>query len=364
MKKIIAALLAASFLILGCSCSSNPLKEDAKYAMDNKDKLVDRALEYVDYIGTNLTDRNSSSSDGDHDKAVDFIISELKKAGYEDSQINDDVIKGNIRNIVLTVEGKDHSKELIVGAHYDGDGVGDNGSGLALLLATAVDLEGTELPYDVKYVFFDGEEEGMLGSSEFARGLSKEECAKVIYMVNIDSIAFGDYCCVYGGETKGNGEVEGTWAYELTCEKAKALGFEVYGPDDLDGYYKEHHTGPEIKTGAIYTSPWTKKNPAPAEFFRAFSPSTIPASDHVPFLDQGIDYVYFEATNWFAGKGVYAYSGYYETYDMSLGEDGMFMNTSHDTLDNLNGLFPGRMREHFEVYCPLLELIILNPLNE
>lgn len=379
MKRIISSLLVASVLMLGTSCTAEKGAEKESNNQENNAKLEvevlkelnndcsDLALEYLNYIGTNLVDRSFADDDSQHDDTVEYIISELKAAGYDDSQIVSE--KNNeypeVHNVVVNLPGKNHDKKLVVGAHYDGDGVGDNGSGLALLLATAVNLCNETPAYDVQFVFFDAEEEGFLGASDFVSKMTPDERDDIIYMVNIDSIAFGDYCCVYGGYSDvETGEVSRTDAYEIACLKAKNLGMEVYGPSELDGYYKEHGEGPEIKKQAIYTNPWTYENPAPIGDFGTYSPSTIPASDHVPFDVFGIPYMYFEATNWFAGSGMYAYTGYFETYDDSIGEGGMFMNTKYDTLENLNKYFPDRAKEHFEVYSPLLTSVVMDPLNE
>ena len=174
MKRIISSLLVASVLMLGTSCTadkdakkeSNDQENNAKLEVEVLKELnndcSDLALEYLNYIGTNLVDRSFADDDSQHDDTVEYIISELKAAGYDDSQIVSE--KNNkypeVQNVVVDLPGKNHDKKLVVGAHYDGDGVGDNGSGLALLLATAVNLCNETPAYDVQFVFFDAEEEG------------------------------------------------------------------------------------------------------------------------------------------------------------------------------------------------------------
>ena len=342
----------------------------------------DRAMTYLERIGTDFKNRDLESGDTNnaHDAARDWIISELKSAGYSDEQITlesfdvDDSnnVEGN--NIILTVEGEDPSKQIIAGAHYDGDGVGDNGSGTALLLANAVGLQNVKPHYTVKYIFFDGEEEGCLGSLYNTEQMTEEEIDNTIYMVNLDALAFGDYCNIYGGAfgdasmaiAVDNDNLErpkATEAYGFAADTAENLGFNVMRTEDLDGYYAKHGTGPAIKDGTLYTNPWAPENPAPANN-TAMSPATIPASDHIGYMGLGIEYIYFEATNWFAGNdedgedGI-SFTGYIETYDDSLGEDGMFMNTEYDTLENLNEYFPGRAQKHFQMYSPLLSALLL-----
>ena len=337
--------------------------------------FTDKAMEYMNYIGENLQDRGRENGDkNQHDATIEWIKSELKAAGYTDDQVVDQVKDEGgfpLNNIVVTVPGEDDSKQIIVGAHFDGDGVGDNGSGTALLLATATGLQGKKPHYTTKYVFFDGEEEGMLGSSMNVMEMSDDEVKNTIYMINMDAIAFGDYANIYGGLNTGYDKYlmdensdkipPMTDAYYFAAKISKELGFEVMGPDELDGYFAEHETGPEINDKTFYTNPWTAKNPAPLNDW-GYSPATIPASDHVPYMMSGIQYIYFEATNWFAASSksdTLSYTGYLETYDETLGEDGMFMNTKYDTLENLNELFPGRAEAHMHLYSPLLSALIL-----
>lgn len=71
-------------------------------------------------------------------------------------------------NIVVTKQGKT-DQQIIVGAHYDGTGTGDNGSGIALALTTAQKLFAVETEYTVVFVFFTAEEIGLYGSEAYAQ---------------------------------------------------------------------------------------------------------------------------------------------------------------------------------------------------
>lgn len=373
LKKRMALVFVITLCISTCfGCGNVEKVETLKPQGGNIESL---AVSYTEYIAKKFPDRDSTNENSNHNGAKAFIIAELKADGYKKNQIECQDFKYNEysgSNIVLTVEGQDSSKQVIVGGHYDGDGIGDNGSAIALMLATAKNLKDKKPLYTVKYVFFDCEEIGCLGSTYYAESLSEEEAKNTVYMVNIDSILFGDYCNVYGGDTNHKtGEVTETSAYELACKKAAYLGMDVWGTKELDGYFAEHKTGPDIKENTIYTNPWTKENPAPnsdllEEDLIAYAPSTIPYSDHVGFVERGIPYIYFEATNWFAAgnEEEIAYTGYVETYDSSIGEGGMFMNTEYDTIENLKKYFPGRMEAHYSVYGQLLSSLILNPESE
>ena len=208
-------------------------------------------------------------------------------------------------NIVATKKGKT-DKQIIVGMHYDGDGTGDNGSGISLGLITAMNLFKVETEYTIKFVFFDAEEVGLKGSTAYANAMSEEEVANTAYMINMDSLVCGDYCYLYGGvQDDENQTVTDTEAYDNAMAVAETLGLE------------------------FKSNPWTYSNPAPGyEAPDYAAPSTGDWSDHVGFKNVGIKYLYLEATNWDI-PGPYAeYDGYGETYLI-----GMLMNTENDYLD-------------------------------
>jgi hypothetical protein len=178
----------------------------------------------------------------------------------------------------------------------------------------------------------------------------------------MDSLAFGDYCNIYGGEVGILGNIIRTSGYEAAMARAGELGFQTYTTEDLDGYYAAHQAGPVPVENALYTNPWTKKNPS-LENFDYPSPTTGGWSDQTPFSDLGIPYIYFEATNWYAAGdgGEWAYTGYFDTAETDIGQYGMFMNTEYDNLENLETYFPDRAQAHFALYGPLMASLVLHP---
>ncbi|MBR2320499.1 MAG: M28 family peptidase [Clostridia bacterium] len=233
-------------------------------------------------------------------------------------------------NIVVTKQGKS-DEQIIVGMHYDGDGTGDNGSGISLGLITAMKLFNVETEYTIKFVFFDAEEYGLYGSTACANAMSEEEIAKTKYMINMDSLVCGDYCYLYGGVQDDDAQaVTETEAFDNAMAVAETLGLE------------------------FKNNPWTWENPAPGYDAPDYAaPSTGDWSDHVGFKNVGIKYVYFEATNWDI-PGPYAeYDGYGETYLI-----GMLMNTPNDYLDYIEKYFPGRILEHLTQFSTLLNALV------
>ena len=342
--------------------------------------FTDKAMEYLTWIGNSFPDRDEN--DVMRDAFADWLVAELKSCGYADSQIEEqpfegenlftgDVVQG--RNIIVTIPGQ-RDGQIIVGAHYDGNGIGDNGSGTALLLATAVGMAESSPQFTLRFIFFDREEAGMVGSGYYAGQMSESDINSTLYMINLDALLFGDFCNIYGGiygedyispffafdEDEPLPEPEQLDGYNFATETAEILGFKVYRTDDLDGVFEENGKGMEVEENAFFTNPWTNANPAPMNM-NAPSPATFGASDHGSFAERGIPYIYFEATNWWAkGSDDYsAYTGYVETYDASLGDGGQFMNRDCDTLENLNALFPGRAEQHYRMYSPLLSALLL-----
>lgn len=361
MKKWIVFGLIFLFIVLTCvylKLLSKTNLSKINYSSDINYDFSETAMNYLNIIGTRYEKRDSGTNG--HDECAKWIVSELVNAGYNKNDIilqdfEIDLLKA--RNIILHIGGTDNTKKIIVGAHYDGTGVGDNGSGVALLLANICGIKDIKPDVNITCIFFDAEEEMYLGSKYYTYNMTEDEIKNTLFMINIDSIAFGDYCNIYGGITKDE-KVELTDGYELAMNRCEELGYKVYRTTDLDGYYAKNGKGPRLEENAVYTNPWTKKNPSPNGYKGFISPAIGDWSDHKPFMDKDIPYIYFEATNWFAGD----YSGYYETNNIKLGENGTYMNTKYDTLKNLNKDFPERALSHFKLYSPILSSLMIHSL--
>ena len=103
-------------------------------------------------------------------------------------------VDGTGGNIIVTKKSSnDTTKNLIISAHYDSaeDSVGanDNGSGVAAVLEMARILKDTEIPYNIKFILFSGEEKYMLGSRWYVGNLTEDERKQIIGVINIDTIA-------------------------------------------------------------------------------------------------------------------------------------------------------------------------------
>ena len=352
-------------------------EEDLRFALSLSEAMAFDAHAQMCKIAEHFPDRDSRRRGNDHAACRDWLAWQLRELAptaefTEQPFVSKDVAANentDMANLILTLPGADASKQIIIGAHYDGTGIGDNASGVALSLAILRALSGRTPAVTLRFVFFDDEEYGEYGSYAYTEAMTKEERDATLFYINIDSVAFGDYCHLYGGvSSQADGSVTQTEAYDLAMQRAKALGFSVYDTAYLDGYFERAGAAPPTDDMGFFTNPWTREHPMPSvdtvyEDLAVFSPATVPYSDHHPFAELGIPYLYLEATNWFA-KGTnpkLAYTGYYETADVTLGEGGMFMNTEYDTEEVLEQLFPGRAQAHFKLYAPLLLSLLLQP---
>ena len=179
----------------------------------------------------------------DHEKAADFIISNLEKLGiqpvpgHEYRQaftLSRGPLSGRTtHNIVAMIEGSDpvlKNEYVVLGAHLDHagtmtlgytcsfgagndpicNGADDNGSGTIAVLNTAKALAAVrgQLKRSVVIMWFSGEEEGLLGSKYWVSD-PWIPLQKTVYMVNVDMVGYmesnGKKLLALGGGTSEAG---------------------------------------------------------------------------------------------------------------------------------------------------------------
>jgi hypothetical protein len=297
-----------------------------------------QAYAYLQYIDQHFPDRDCE--DGrDTLKAQEWIVAELTSAGYSSDQIavedfdfeNEDGDVSAAQNIVVTLPGQT-DRQIIVGAHYDGTGAGDNGSGTALLMETACDLiREPALTHTVVFIFFSAEENDGDGSAAYADAMTDEKIANTEYMINMDSIICGDYCYLYGG----------------------VADFKRETVTQLDAFDKVYAISERLGL-SLHLIPWTFDNPAPGFDTPDYpSPSVGDWSDHISFAERGIEYVYIEASNWEIPGPDKQYDG-----DSETAEAGRIMHTDRDNLTDIESLFPGRALYHLQVFSLLIHTVL------
>ena len=114
----------------------------------------------------------------------------------------------NLKNIICSskqglVSSPPYNKTIIIGAHYDSraenlnntnsraPGADDNASGVSALLELVRILSPLNLKYNLEFVLFSGEEQGLWGSSSYAKYIDKNNRTKTIDLyINFDMLGY------------------------------------------------------------------------------------------------------------------------------------------------------------------------------
>ncbi|WP_051415402.1 M20/M25/M40 family metallo-hydrolase [Nocardiopsis sp. CNT312] len=117
-------------------------------------------------------------------------------------------------NVIAETEGGSGDNVVVAGGHLDsveeGAGANDNGSGVAFLLESAIQLARQGEPNNkVRFAFWGTEESGLVGSTEYVEGLSAEQVDDIALYLNFDMIGSHNYArfVLDGGmELPGSGQ--------------------------------------------------------------------------------------------------------------------------------------------------------------
>jgi hypothetical protein len=100
-------------------------------------------------------------------------------------------------SVIAELPGKDPDNVVMAGAHLDsvteGPGINDNGSGSAAILETALLLAGSHPENTLRFAWWAGEEQGLLGSADYVAGLSQTERDRIALYLNYDMVASPNY---------------------------------------------------------------------------------------------------------------------------------------------------------------------------
>ena len=149
-------------------------------------------------------------------------------------------------NIEATIPSKEGSNQIIIlMAHYDTTAqtpsADDNSAGVAAVLSAAKIMSNYEFNHEIRFLLVSGEEEGLLGSKNYAEN-AYETCESIVNVVNLDMIGYSSPD-IEGDENKIR-------VYESCSDKitdnvidicqnpdySQFLNFEVYASDDDTGH--------------------------------------------------------------------------------------------------------------------------------
>lgn len=247
MKKFVLILLAA-LLISTCALSCVAFANDGNTQNATEQTPSSQGLaEFLQALCEN-------SGSARREFIAEQFGSALREQGVPDTVVQRPATVQNgetllyVCNIEAFLDNGDDSDDcIVIGAHYDsvGEGANDNASGVTamygVLQRLAADV--SDLPFDVLFVAFDGEEQGLVGSSVYVdsqiaapvddvhNGVSLDS---VKVMFNIDSIALGQNLYLAC-------ENKSTDLADLICAQSSALrekpyGLGVYAGIDFYGY--------------------------------------------------------------------------------------------------------------------------------
>jgi Zn-dependent M28 family amino/carboxypeptidase len=157
--------------------------------------------------------------------------------------------------VAQTKTGSTHDV-VMAGAHLDsvpeGPGVNDNGSGVAAVLETAVQLGSSPQVHNaVRFAFWGAEEEGLIGSTHYVETLDAEALKDVALYLNFDMLASPNpgYFTYDGDQSappssdggvprvpEGSAGIERTLAAYLDGAGKKAQDTDFDGRSDYDAF--------------------------------------------------------------------------------------------------------------------------------
>ena len=98
-------------------------------------------------------------------------------------------------NVLAEKRGKNDDSVVMCGAHLDGEfaGINDNGSGSAALLETALMMAKIKPQNTMRFAWWAGEKQGLLGSEAYVEGLSEAERERIALYMSYDMVGSPNY---------------------------------------------------------------------------------------------------------------------------------------------------------------------------
>jgi len=168
-KKLIFLLLILFFVYSGCLLF---FKDNQKIGLVATFKI--NSVEISNYLNHLNKERFTEES---KESVRNFIKSEFKKYGYNVTEQKTD--NGYIN--IIASKSVITNEDILIGAHYDTVpdtvGIDDNASGISALLAIAKYNQNSK----VRFVAFDGEEQGLSGSNYYVKNTKHNPRLAIIF---------------------------------------------------------------------------------------------------------------------------------------------------------------------------------------
>ncbi|RLD35021.1 MAG: hypothetical protein DRI83_07315, partial [Bacteroidetes bacterium] len=199
MKKLSTLLIAVLFsTLLSAQIAYSPLVDSLRNEVtevtisDLLEKLSGEVPVMIGGVQYTLESRHSSSIF--NPLAAEWIYEQFEAMGLP---VEYHYFNSNGENVVATITGSEYpDQQYIVCAHYDdmppgstAPGADDNASGVVGVLETARLLKDFDLKYTVKFIAFDEEEQGLIGSHAYANEAAGNG-DDILGVLNLDMIAY------------------------------------------------------------------------------------------------------------------------------------------------------------------------------
>jgi Zn-dependent M28 family amino/carboxypeptidase len=185
-----------------------------------------------------------------------------------DTSINDRFFP----QVLAETKPGDPKHTVVAGAHLDsvpeGPGVNDDGSGTSAQLEIAKQIAKKHLTprQQIRFMWFGGEEDGLIGSTYYAEHLDPREVAKIMVMIDTDMISSPNFArFVYDGDGSeddnpagppGSGEVERVFTDFWSSQGLSSEQIPFDGRSDYVGF-----TDLGIPAGGIFAGAEVPKTP-------------------------------------------------------------------------------------------------------
>lgn len=178
---------------------------------------------------------------------------------------------------ILADTGGRGDRKVVVGAHLDsvgeGPGINDNGTGLGAILETAIQFKKTheKARNKVRFAFWGGEEDGLIGSDYYVSQLSDRQLKDHAVNLNFDMVGSPNYVrYVYDGDGSsygaagpdGSGVVEKVFLDYFASQGLPAAPTAFDGRSDYFGFIENG-----IPAGGLFTGAEALKTPEEAAVF-------------------------------------------------------------------------------------------------
>ncbi len=221
-------------------------------------------------------------------------------------KLNAGVRNERTRNVIAQTKTGSTANVVMVGAHLDsvpgGPGIDDNGSGVAAVLETALQLGNSpQVTNAVRFGFWGAEELGLLGSKNYVQSLNIDALKDIALYLNFDMLGSPNpgYFTYDGDQStkpndndgvprvpEGSAGIERTLAAYLEGAGKPPEDTSFDGRSDYDGF-----TQSGVPAGGIFSGAEEKKSVAQAERWggqadEPFDPNYHKATDTLDHIDR------------------------------------------------------------------------------